>query len=236
MSKKGSLLKINQRRQQILDILNRTKKISIVDLSNTLNVSLVTVRNDLDVLAEEGKLMRISGGAIISDEAFTKTPVIANYEQKLEIAKKAADLIHDGETLFINSGTTTQLVARELATKKNLNIVTNSLSIATELGSLASFRVILLGGAINAQSGFTYGADAQEYLNRFYAHWTILSVDGVSKEGNLSTCHAEEAIIDRIMINRAKQVLIVADSTKIGRDGFSYVERCNEKIKILTND
>ena len=124
----------------------------------------------------------------------------------------------------------------ELQTKKNLNIVTNSLSVATELGNISSFRVILLGGVINAQYGFTYGADTQDHLDRFYADWAILSVDGVNPEGYISTCHAEEAIIDRVMIKRAKQVLVVADSTKIGRTGFSFVEHTNDKIRILTNE
>jgi DeoR/GlpR family transcriptional regulator of sugar metabolism len=72
-------------------------------------------------------------------------------------------------------------------------------------------------------------------LNRFGADWAILSVDGISVMGEISTCHAEEAILDRIMIERAKQVLIVADETKIGRTGFSFVGRCDEKTKILTN-
>ena len=107
--------------------------------------------------------------------------------------------------------------------------------MATLLGSVPSFRVILLGGAINSQYGFTYGADTQELLNRYGADWAILSVDGISDGGEISTCHAEEAIIDRIMITRAKSVLVLADDTKIGRTGFSFVCSRNEKIKILTN-
>ena len=236
MSKKGSLTKISKRRQDIIDILSQEKKVSIADLSRRFDVSLVTIRSDLDVLAEEGKLMRMAGGAILPNENFANAPIIANYDKKIEIAKKAAALIQDGDTLFINSGTTTQLFAKELQHKKNLNVVTNSLSVATELGLFPSFRVILLGGSINSQYGFTYGADTQEHLTRFSADWAILSVDGISSDGDVSTCHAEEAIIDRIMIARAKKVLIVADSSKIGRTGFSYVERCNEKIQILTND
>ena len=149
--------------------------------------------------------------------------------------KTVADFIQDGNTLFINSGTTTLLVAEALKTKKNLSIVTNSLPIATLLGKVPTFRVILLGGTFNTQYAFTYGTDTQEQLNRYGADWAILSVDGVSPDGDISTCHAEEAIIDRLMITRAKKVLIVADTTKIGRTGFSYVSRCDNKIKILTN-
>lgn len=236
MANKGSQSKITLRRNAILEILQKEKKAYIAELSKRFGVSLVTIRSDLDILAEERKLVRMAGGAILpSDGNTVNAPKIVNYEKKRELASQAAQLIQDGDTLFINSGTTTELVAKELQVRKNLNIVTNSLSLATALGNIPSFRVILLGGAINSQYGFTYGADTQDHLNRFSADWAILSIDGISNEGEISTCHAEEAIINRIMISRAKQVLIVADSTKIGRTGFSYVCRCDDKTKILTN-
>lgn len=235
MSKKGSIVKIAARRESIMQLLIRMKKVSIAELSERLGVSLVTVRNDLDVLAESGELVRVAGGAILSAQGMQSTAAISHYQEKKEIARKAAALIEDGDTLFINSGTTTQLFAKALSDKRNLNIVTNSLSVATELGAVASFRVILLGGSVNSQYGFTSGADAQEHLHRFSADWAVLSVDGISARGDISTCHAEEAIIDRIMIQRAKRVLVVADHTKIGRAGFSFVERCNDKIEILTS-
>ncbi len=228
--------KIGIRRNKILDILRKEKKVYIASLSETLGASLVTIRSDLDALADEGKLVRMAGGAILpSGEVLAHEHSIENYDQKREIAVATAQLVQDGDTLFLNSGTTTLIVAEELKARKNLSVVTNSLSVATTLGSVPSFRVILLGGSINSQYSFTYGADTQDHLNRFGADWAILSVDGVSPEGEISTCHAEEAIIDRIMIARAKKVLIVADETKIGRTGFSYVSRCDDKIKILTN-
>ena len=236
MANKGSRSKIEKRRCQILDHLQREGKVYIASLSEQFGTSLVTIRSDLDVLAQQGKLIRMAGGAVrVHDTPATQTADIVRLAEKSEIAEMAAELIRDGDTLFINSGTTTQLVAQALKTKRNLSVVTNSLSVATELGSVPSFRVILLGGSINSQFRFTYGADTQDHLNRFGADWAILSVDGVSENGEISTCHAEEAIIDRIMISRAKQVLVVADSTKIGRTGFSYVSRCDDKIKILTN-
>lgn len=236
MANKGSQSKITLRRNAILEILEKEKKVYIADLSKRFGASLVTIRSDLDVLAEEGKLVRMAGGAILpSDGNGASAPKIVHYEEKRELAVQAAQLIQDGDTLFINSGTTTELISKELKIRKNLNIVTNSLSVATELGTVPSFRVILLGGAINSQYGFTYGADTQDHLNRFSADRAILSIDGISDEGEISTCHAEEAIIDRIMIARAKRVLIVADSTKIGRTGFSYVSHCDAKTQILTN-
>ena len=233
---KNGRTKINIRRNKILEILHKEKKVYIADLSQLLGASLVTIRSDLDVLAEQGQLIRMAGGAVLPNEETNPTfSPINNREAKQEIATAVADFIQDGNTLFINSGTTTLLVAEALKTKKNLSIVTNSVPIATLLGKVPTFRVILLGGTINTQYAFTYGTDTQEQLNRYGADWAILSVDGVSPDGDISTCHAEEALIDRLMITRAKKVLIVADTTKIGRTGFSYVSRCDNKIKILTN-
>ena len=234
MANKNSRSKIAKRREQILELLQQSGKVYIAELSELFSTSLVTIRSDLDALAQDGKLVRMAGGAVACGNA-PQIESIINHAQKKDISRTAANLIQDGDTLFINSGTTTRVFAEALKHKKNLNVVTNSLSVATLLGSVPSYRVILLGGAINSQYGFTYGADTQELLNRYGADWAILSVDGVSDDGEISTCHAEEAIIDRIMINRAKSVLVLADETKIGRTGFTYVCSKNEKIKILTN-
>ncbi len=235
MANKNSRSKIAKRREQILELLQKSGKVYIAELSEAFSTSLVTIRSDLDALAQDGKLVRMAGGAVLPGNADSDNETIVNYTQKKEISKIAANLIQDGDTLFINSGTTTKVFAEALKNKKNLSVVTNSLSVATLLGNIPSFRVILLGGSINSQYGFTYGADTQELLNRYGADWAILSVDGISDIGEISTCHAEEAIIDRIMISRAKSVLVLADETKIGRTGFSFVCARNDKIKILTN-
>lgn len=234
MANKNSRSKIAKRREQILELLQKNGKVYIAELSETFSTSLVTIRSDLDSLAQDGKLVRMAGGAVLPGNAESGERMV-NYSKKKEISETAAKLIQNGDTLFINSGTTTKVFAEALKNKKNLSVVTNSLSVATSLGGVPSFRVILLGGAINSQYGFTYGADTQELLNRYGADWAILSVDGISDSGEISTCHAEEAIIDRIMITRAKNVLVLADDTKIGRTGFSFVCSRNEKIKILTN-
>ena len=88
---------------------------------------------------------------------------------------------------------------------------------------------------MNAQYGFTYGANAQEQLGQYQAGWAILSVDGVSIPGGITTYHAEEAILDRMMIDGAAHALVVADSTKMGRTGFSRICECDEKLTVITN-
>ncbi len=235
-----SKLKIDIRRNTILESLKRDGKVYVTQLSESLGVTPVTIRNDLDALERDGYLIRMSGGAVYSNRSQEKADSASNgnvtcQKEKEAIAKSISRMIKDGDTLFINSGTTTQFIATELKGLTNLNIVTNSLSVAMTLGGIASFRVILLGGEINSQYAFTYGADAEEKLSHYHADWAILAVDGIGAVNGITTHHAEEAVLDRIMINSAVNVIIAADHTKIGRTGFLRVCDCSEGITLVTD-
>ncbi|MDD3519688.1 MAG: DeoR/GlpR family DNA-binding transcription regulator [Actinomycetota bacterium] len=220
-------LKIDERRKRILEILRRDGQVRVSELSNLLGATVVTIRSDLDVLEQEGFLERTQGGAIQTVKNFYNLDFQnrkhENMYLKKAIASAVSSLVKDGETLLINSGTTTYYTAVELKKHKNLNIVTNSISVAVELGMHPSFRVILLGGDINAQYSFTYGKDAQEQLIRYKADKAILSVDGICKDIGLTTYHAEEAVINNTMIERSRETIIVADSSKFNHESFAFV-------------
>lgn len=235
-----SKLKIDIRRNKILEELKTNGKVFVSELSEKLGVTAVTVRNDLQTLESDGYLIRMNGGAVYSSRTTEKPGIpesveISRAHQKEAIAEAISSIIKDGDTLFINSGTTTQMIAAELKKRNNLNIVTNSLAVATLLGNVSSFRVILLGGEVNTKYKFTYGGDAQDQLSRYQADWAIMAIDGVSMNRGITTYHAEEAIIDRMMMRGAKQVLIAADHTKIGRAGFMKVCDCNSNITLVTD-
>jgi DeoR/GlpR family transcriptional regulator of sugar metabolism len=104
-----------------------------------------------------------------------------------------------------------------------------------ELGNIPTFHVLLLGGEINASYGFTAGGDSQEQLSKYRADWAILSVDGVSAQGGITTCHSEEAIIDRLMMTNAKKRLIAATGNKIGKAGFSRICDSDSAIQLITD-
>jgi len=233
-----SRLKIDVRRNRVLDVLRRDGRVCVSELSRSLGATPVTIRNDLAALERDGHLVRVSGGAVLAQQGEPSVSAermdIKNMEEKIAIAGVVARMIRDGDTLFINSGTTTQLIAAELRVRRNLNIVTNSIKVAERLGTIPTFRVLLLGGELNASYGFTCGGDAQEQLGRYRADWAILSVDGISADAGVTTYHAEEAAIDRMMADGARQVLIAADRTKIGRAGFSRVCDCYEGLCIVT--
>lgn len=235
-----SKLKIDIRRKKILERLRQDGKVSVVGLSKLLKVTPVTIRTDLANLEQEGCLMRVQGGAV-QVPASSLISIEGGYndackQQKESIASEIVSMIRDGDTLFMNSGTTCERIAEALRIRRNLNIVTNSLRVATRLGMIQSFRVLLVGGEINAHYGFTHGGDAQDQLSRYQADWAILSVDGVSAHGGVTTHHAEEAIIDRMMAAGAKQTLIAADASKLGRAGFSRVCECSEKLLLVSNE
>lgn len=228
-------LKIDIRRGKILEILRREGKVLVSDLSRDLGVTLVTVRNDLDALEQEGYLERMQGGAILKNQTAMPGWGISCMEEKQAIAEAAAKRIEDGSTLFVNSGTTTRCVAAALKKHKNLNVVTNSLAVAMEMGTVPSIHALLLGGEINTQYAFTYGGDAQEQLRHYQADWAIMSVDGVSSLAGVTSFHADEAMINRMMIERAKHVLIVADHTKIGRAGFTHLCDAGPSVYLITD-
>lgn len=233
-----SKLKIDMRRTKILEQLRAEGKVSVSRLAADLGATPVTIRNDLNALERDGYLVRMQGGAVISHRlenhlaTDTEDPT---FLQKQALAEEVANMVLDGETLFFNSGTTTHHIARALKGKKRLNIVTNSLSIAMELGNTATFHVLLLGGEINASYGFTAGGDAQEQLSKYRADWAILSVDGVSAQGGITTCHPEEAIIDRLMMANARKRLIAATGNKIGKAGFSRICDSDDTIQLITD-
>ena len=228
-------LKIDIRRKKILEILKRDGKVFVSELCKTLGVTPVTIRTDLDTLESDGYVERISGGAVYLGDGASLRTDIPKLHEKEEIAEKVVAMIKDGDTVFINSGTTTEVVASALMVRHGLNIVTNSLAAAAALRGASSFRIIMLGGELNAQYGFTYGADAEEKLGSIHADWAILSVDGVSADSGITTYHAEEAAINRIMIERSERALITADYTKIGRTGFMKICDTRADIAIVTN-
>lgn len=230
-------LKIDIRRQAIMEQLNREGIVQVAQLSERLGATPATIRNDLDTLAAEGQLDRIQGGAVRkvkAAEGWSGQSVPVGQGRRA-IAEAVLSYIRDGDTLFINSGTTTMAVAEVLCLRKNLNIVTNSLAVANYLAHQADMRLILLGGELNANYGFTYGGDALEQLGRYQPQWSILSVDGVHPEHGITTYHADEAMIDRTMIARAQKTIIVADHRKIGRVGFSHICGIGENQLLITD-
>jgi DeoR family fructose operon transcriptional repressor len=237
MTNKG--LKIDGRRKLITEFVAQKGKVRVSELSEEFGTTGVTIRSDLAALEASGYLKRVPGGAIHNVNNFFNLNFFQrnqhNAEFKFEVGKTVSELVHDRDTLFINSGATTYYTAVALKKFKNLSIVTNSVSIAVELGAHLGFRVILLGGKLNPQYAFTYGADALEQLRHYKADVTILSIDGIHPEARFTTYHPEEAVIDREMISRSRRCIIAADYTKIGHESFFSVADVPSSVTVVTN-
>jgi DeoR/GlpR family transcriptional regulator of sugar metabolism len=220
-------------------MLNKDGRVRVAELVEVLGATSVTIRSDLAALANDGYLDRTTGGAVQTVKNFYNMEFIQrtqdNAAAKKLIALAAAAMIRDGETLFINSGTTSYFSAASLRQYKNLNIVTNSIMVAMELGSMPTFRIILLGGQINTHYSFTYGTNCLEQLRQYKAARTILSMDGVGVEAGLTTYHAEEAEINRAMMERSEETIVVADHRKIGYESFSKVSPLTSTAWLITD-
>ena len=126
-------------------------------------------------------------------------------------------------------------MAEALCARKRLCVVTNSIRAAEVLAGYPETHVVLLGGEINAIYGFTFGDDAVQQLGRYQPAWAILSVDGVNAVQGITTYHAEEAMVNRIMIQQAHQVIVAADRRKVGRAGFTGICRLDDCFTVITD-
>lgn len=228
-----------ERHQIILELLNKNGIVRVQDLMTTFNVSIETVRRDLDYLENQGFLRKVYGGAVISgklsEEPSYSVREVAHLEEKRQIGIKCAELIENGETLIIDLGTTTLEVAKSLKRKKNLTIITNAVNIAQELVSVKDFRIFLAGGRLRSGDLSCSGFLTQDFLKQFNVDKAIIGVGGITLEDGVSDYHVEEAGARRIMIERSNKVIAVADYSKFGVKALTKV--CDLKdIDVLVTD
>jgi DeoR/GlpR family transcriptional regulator of sugar metabolism len=232
-------LNIEDRRNKIIEILARKGRVKVGELSKIFGTSEVTIRNDLSELENMGLLERIHGGASSAYRAYYNMSVSermrTNEEEKRKIALEASNLIINGDTLIVNAGTTNLFFVQRLRNAKNIKIVTNSLLIAQETGHFRNIHVILIGGNFDHQYEFTYGDDAINQLSRYKANKLFLSVDGISLNSGVTTFHHLEAELNKKMISRVNQTIVLADHTKIGRTSFSHISSV-DNIDMLISD
>lgn len=218
---------VDDRRKKILELINKNGSVRVTELSCLLNISEVTIRTDLADMENKGLLTRVHGGAISSYKPYysmnINQRISTNQAQKEIIAKKIADMIEDNDTIMLNSGSTTLLVFRSIPENLNLNIVTNSISIALEGATKPNFNIILLGGLINSKYQFTFGDDAIRQLKSYHADKFILSVDGIDSEHGFSTYYDKEVEIDRIMLEQSNINIVAADHSKFNRRAFTKI-------------
>ncbi len=235
----GSNMLIDERRQHVLAKIQREGRVLVSELSDTLGISRITIRKDLDFLESKGLLKRTHGGALASSTSTLLDPSLQEKEKKQSaekerIAKAAASLVEEGLCIMLDSGTTTTAIARELRRFSNLTIITNAVNIAAELAG-TDFEVILTGGTLRKNSFSLVGPIPEDVLSEMHADILFLGVDGFDVKGGLTTPNFLESRVNRAMVRAAKRVVAVCDSTKFGRRSLALIAPAKDIHTVITD-
>jgi len=227
------------RRDEIVRIITQTGKVKVEELSALFAVSAVTIRNDLNYLEGKGLIHRVYGGALVRDLVAHDHPLTEkaklHAEEKKAIGAKAAELIFNGDSIILDSGTTTIEIAKNIKDREDLTVMTNAINIAIELACLPNILVMLTGGRLRENSYSLVGPQSEVALREFYFDRVFLGVDGLDLEVGLSTPNQLEARLNSVMMEVAKEVIIVTDSSKFGRKSLCRIGKLDQIEKIITD-
>ena len=225
----------SKRKQLIMEKLSHDKFVRLDDLVSLLDTSESTVRRDLDELESERKLHRVHGGAelphSLQEEFTNQQKSIKNIQEKMQVARKAASLISNDDVIFVDAGTTNELLLGYL-NQDNLTVVTNSIHHAAKLVD-KNIQTIIIGGHVKKSTDASIGAVAYEQIKQLNFDKAFLGINGIDEEF-LTTPDMEEAVIKKTVIKNARKSYIVTDSSKIGRVSFAKVDKI-ENATIITN-
>lgn len=231
---------IAERHQYILTRLREQGHITVIDLSRELKVSAVTIRKDLKYLEEKELLFRTHGSATPNNPYINDRPVNekekVRVSQKQRIARYAASLIEPKDSIILASGTTVIELARQIRAVDQLTVVTASLNAALILSRDPLIDIIQLGGMVRKSSSSIIGPYAEEQLTNFSCSKLFLGVDGIAPDYGFTTTNALEANLNKQMIEAAQRVIVLADSTKFGRRGFSRICNLSQVDKVITDN
>ena len=215
-----------ERRREILELLQNDGRVLVRDLSDRFKTSLITIRKDLEFLHHQGHLERTHGGALplrtgaLQDRSFQEKERLHRHD-KLRIAAAAARMIRDGQVIILDSGTTTTAIARACKQFRSLTVITNGTNIAEELAG-TSVEVILTGGTLRKNSFSLVGPLAEESLRQL-GDMLFLAVDGFDTQYGLTTPNQLEARVNRVMAKTARRTIVVCDSSKFGQRSLSLI-------------
>jgi DeoR family transcriptional regulator of aga operon len=239
-----------QRWNALLDLLPADGVLTVADAASELGVSQATIRRDLDQLAQQQLVTRTRGGAMaghVSYDLPLRYKTARHAPEKQRIGRAAAALVTAGSTVALNGGTTTSEVARALATRPDLQdgahgadpatitVVTNAMNIANELAVRQHIKIVVTGGVTRGQSYELIGPFATLVLGELTLDWAILGVDGLDPRAGATAHHEGEASINHLMATRAEQVMIVADSSKLGHRAFARVCGLDDIHAVVTD-
>lgn len=213
-----------ERKKKILDALENAGNMDVHQLSVQLDISPVTIRRDLQQLADEGLLIRTHGGAMKA-EAAPRFPAFLDKaadsrEQKRQIGKLAASFVRPGDTIFLDCGSTVFCMCEHLQKVPGLKVITNSLPVLSALLPVPEISVNLVGGEVDKERKAVHGLQAIRHIESYHAAKAFIGVDGLSAENGLTAFSEKEAAISTAISRNADTVYLLCDASKIGRDSY----------------
>ncbi|MGE4585985.1 MAG: DeoR/GlpR family DNA-binding transcription regulator [Mangrovibacterium sp.] len=215
----------NQRREKILEMIREDGHAKVFQLSKMFKVTEVTIRQDLEKLEKEGFIEREHGGAYLKNIGLNVRNITLqnqeNLQKKAAIAQKALEFIHDGDTIILDSGSTTTEIARLISGFSNLTVITNALNIALILGADPGINLVVTGGEFKAPTLSLTGQKAADFFNDLHVDKLFLATAGITLKSGLTYPSISDICVKRAMIESANTVYLVADSSKIGKSSFA---------------
>jgi len=231
---------MEERRRRIRALIEKNTVGTVTELSAQFHVSAVTIRGDLAALEHMGALVRTHGGALPrgdSDELPIDIKQTLNRAEKVRIAAAALELIRGGETIILDSGTTTAEIAKQIRTLKipTINVITNALNIAVLLANAPHVNVIMPGGVLRQKSWSLSGPQAERALSTLQADVLFLGVDSLDPQIGLMTPYLLEAQLNAQMIHIARKIVAVTDSSKLSRRSLSVIAQVDQVDLLITD-
>ncbi|MCC5930452.1 MAG: DeoR/GlpR transcriptional regulator [Cyclobacteriaceae bacterium] len=215
----------NQRREKIMALIREDGHAKVNQLSKIFKVTEVTIRQDLEKLEKEGLIEREHGGAFLKNvSSQVKSITLQNQDfmaEKEAIAQKALDFIKDGDTIILDSGSTTTEIAKIMTGFTNLTVITNALNIALILGADPGITVVVTGGEFKAPTLSLTGQKAADFFENLHVDKLFLATAGITLKSGLTYPSISDICVKRAMIESANTVYLVADSSKIGKSSFA---------------
>ncbi|MCG6186179.1 DeoR/GlpR family DNA-binding transcription regulator [Maribellus maritimus] len=227
---------LNERQNKILKILGKNDQTSVNELTEKLKVSSVTIRQDLNYLEAEGLLKRVHGGAVLKDADDLTNRLGVNYEKKLRIAKKVASYVSEGETILIESGSVNVLLARELLKIKRVTIITTNVYIARQFRKNEQANIIILGGVYQHDSETLVGKITKACIDQINIDKAFIGIDGYSNDAGFTIRDLFRAEISSYIIQKARDVFIVSDSSKFGQTELTNICFPKDIQHVATNN
>jgi len=216
-----------ERRNKILEILQKESRVVVNDLSTLFDVTEETIRRDLEKLEKEGFAKKTYGGAIVSESPNVDLPYKvrkeANVAKKQQIAEIVSSLIEDGDRIMLDGSSTAVFVAKQLKNKKNLTIITNSIEILLELSNIPGWKVLSTGGELKEGSNSLIGYQAENMIGNYHVNKAVISCKGVDIKKGITDSNDMDKNIKKLMLDSSDMKILVVDNSKFDKISFTRI-------------